>query len=175
MQGNILVETFEERDAITDQDGHDRIADLVGEPEAKAFTSHRTTANQPDAAEGRLQSLVHQPGQISRVELDAVPGPRQIATGEDEGRLVAVRPAQPLGFERQCGFVGSRSHHVAVDRCEELRDELRGHGVAAFELVRGLEPVHGSVPSSDEAVETRHHVDRDAGVRHRFLAAIQAR
>ena len=38
---------------------------LDGEPESKAFTGHCPTANEPDAAEGRLQSFFHEPRQVS--------------------------------------------------------------------------------------------------------------
>src|SRR5262245_34383601 len=83
-----------------------------------------------------------------------------MATSEDEGRFVAVRPPRPFGFKTKRGFVGSRSHDVTVDCVEERLDDARVHGVPAEEFVRGLEPVDAPVLSSDEAVEARGHVDR---------------
>ena len=105
------------------------------------------------------------------MELDGVPGPWQLATGEDEHGFVAVRPPEPLGFKAKRGLIGSRSHDVAVDRLEERFDESRVHGVPACEFVRGFEPVDAPVLSGDEAVEARRHVDRDAriSVCHRFV------
>src|SRR6185503_17500796 len=125
VQGDVLVKPVEERDSITNQDGHDRIANFVGQSEAKAFTGYFTTSNEPDAAEVRLQSLVHQERELARIELNGIPGLPQLATGEDEGRLVAVGPTQPPGLEIQCGLIRSRTHDVAVDRPEELHDGFR--------------------------------------------------
>jgi hypothetical protein len=40
MKGDIFVELLEEADPITDQDWQDRITNLVGQPEAKAFATN---------------------------------------------------------------------------------------------------------------------------------------
>src|SRR5215469_3677522 len=98
----------------------------------------------------RLQSLVDQASEIARVELDRAPGLAQRAMGEDEGRLVAVRPAHALRLEIERRLIGSRTHYVAIDRLEERRDEFRGHGVPVLEGVRGLEPVDASISSRNE-------------------------
>ena len=135
VQGDILVEPVEEWDPFTDQDGHDRIANFVGQSEPKAFTRDGTPSDEPDATEGRFQPLLHQVREIARVELDRIPGPRQLATGQDERRLVAIGPTESLGLEVQCGLVGARAHDVAVNRLEELLDELRVQGVPVLELV----------------------------------------
>src|SRR5882724_4650864 len=99
------------------------------------------------------------------MELDSIPGPWEFATGEDEGWFVAVRPTQPLGLKTKRGLIGSRSHDVAVDRLEERLDESWVHYLPACELVCGFQPVDAPVPSSDEAVEARRHVDRHARIR----------
>ncbi len=111
------------------------------------------------------------------MELDGIPGPRQIATSEDEGGFVPVRPPRSLSFKTKRGLIGSRSHDVAVDRLEERLDESRVHGVPAYEFVRGFEPVDAPVLSSDEAVEARRHVDRYVRIRvcHRFALTSSAR
>src|SRR5678816_2422973 len=126
VQRDVLVEPLEEWDSITDEDGHDRITNLVGKPKAKAFTGNCATSNEPNTREGWLQSIINQPRKVSRVKLNAIPGPWEFASGEDEGWLFAVGPAEPLGFKLQGRFVGSRSHHVAVDSLQERCNELRG-------------------------------------------------
>lgn len=47
MKGDILVHLLEKRNAITDCDRQDRIVDLVGQAEPKAFARHRATACEP--------------------------------------------------------------------------------------------------------------------------------
>src|SRR5215831_6342436 len=175
MQSDVPVEALKERNALTNHDRHDRIAHLVGESEAQAGGGYVTTTDKPDAAEVRLQSLVHQAPEIARVELDCAPGLSQRAMGEDEGRLVAVRPAQPLRLEIERRLISSRTHDVAVDRLEERLDEFRGHGVPALKGVRGFEPVDASVSSRNEAVETRGHVNCDSrrSVLHRHASLLR--
>src|SRR5262249_31301572 len=114
-------------------------------------------------------ALVHEPRELAAVELDRPANSRQRTTREDERRLVAVRPAEPLRLEAQRGFVGLRPHDVTVDRREERLDLARIHALAVREVVRGLEPVDAAVRARDEAVEARRHVDRHArgGSRHR--------
>src|SRR4029079_18162516 len=89
---------------------------------------------------------------------------------ENEGRLVAVRPAQPLCLEIQRCLICARAHHVAIDRFEKRLDEAWLHGLAACEFVGRLEPVDAPVRASDESVKARSHVDRYAriSVCHRF-------
>ena len=96
------------------------------------------------------------------MELDRVSGAGECAVGEHECGFVAVRPTEPLGLEAKRGLVGSRSHDVAVDGLQELLDESRFHGNAVCEFVRCLEPIDASIPSRDEAIEARYHVDRHA-------------
>ena len=98
------------------------------------------------------------------MELDRIPGSRQIATSENEDGFVAVRPSQPFGFKIQRSFIGSRPHDVAIDRFEESLGEFWIKRIPAFEFVRGLEPVDAPVFSSDEAVEARRHVNRYARI-----------
>src|ERR1043166_9786667 len=164
MEGDVLVELLEEWDPITYQDRQDRITNFVGQPETQAFGGDDTAANKPDGTERGPQPPVDELREIARVELDGIAGPRELAPSEHEGGFVAVRPAEPPGLKTQCGFIGSCAHDVAVDRPEKRLDESRLHGVPTREFVRGLEPVDAPVLSSDEAVEARRHVDRDAGI-----------
>lgn len=69
---------------------------FVGQPGPQTFGRGDAASNEPHAAEGRPEAPVHELREITRVELDGFPDPRQFATGEDEGGLVAVRPSQPL-------------------------------------------------------------------------------
>jgi hypothetical protein len=95
---------------------------------------------------------IHVLCQVARVELNAVPGSRQVAAREDEGGFVAVGPPQPFGFKIKRGLIGARPHDVAVDRLEEGLDESWVQGFPAREFVRGFEPVDAPVLSGDEAV-----------------------
>src|SRR5262245_3083283 len=70
MQRDVLVKPVEERDSISNEYGHDRIANFVGQSEAKALTGDISTSSEPDAAEVRLQSLVHQGRKLTRVKLN---------------------------------------------------------------------------------------------------------
>src|SRR5262249_3728089 len=60
---------------------------------------------------------------------------------------------------------GSRTHDVAVDGPEEHFDRFLGYRVSTSKLSAVLEPVHASVFSCNEAVESRCHVDRYTGLR----------
>lgn len=60
-----------------------------------------------DRAKRRTKARVHERCDVARVELDTSSSARQLATSDDDGRFVAVRPAQSLGFEPQRGLVGS--------------------------------------------------------------------
>src|SRR5947209_7213505 len=122
MEGDVSVELLEEWDPITDQDRQDRIANFVGQPETKAFGGDDAASDKPDGPEPGPQAPIHEPCEIARGELDGIPGPGQLATREDEGGCVAVRPPQPFGLKTQCGLIGSRSHDVAVDRLEKRLD-----------------------------------------------------
>src|SRR5215469_17256188 len=97
--------------------------------------------------------------------------------GENEGRLVAVRPPHSLRLEIERRLISSRTHNVAIDRHEERRDEFRGHGVPVLKSVRGLEPVDASVSSRNETIETRRHVDRDSrgSVQHRHASLLRTK
>src|SRR5204863_1701648 len=112
MERDVAAEAFEERDPISDQDRQDGIIDFVGQPETKAFAGDCTTADEPDVAERRSQTLLYELREIARVELHALPFPRQLPSGEDEGWFVAIRPSLALGFEAQRGLIRPRSHDV---------------------------------------------------------------
>src|SRR5512134_3029097 len=107
VEGDVSVEPLEEWDPITNQDWQDRIADIVGQPETKAFGGDYTASNKPDGTERRPQAPIHERREIARVELDGIPGPRQLAMSEDEGGFVAVRPAQPFGLKTQRGLISA--------------------------------------------------------------------
>src|ERR1051325_8736873 len=107
MEGDVPVELLEERDPLTDQDRQDRKPELVGQAETQAFGGDDTASDKPDAAERGPQPPGHERREIACVELDGSPGPRQLATGENEGGFVAVGPPEPPGFEPQGGLVGS--------------------------------------------------------------------
>jgi hypothetical protein len=160
MEGDVSVELLEELDPIADQDREDRITNFVGQPETKAVGGEYTASNKPDATEGGPQAPIHELREIARVELDGIPGPRELTMSQNEGRLVAVRPPQAFGLKIQRSLVCSRSHDVAVDRLEERLDESWVHRLPVSEFVGGLEPVDAAIFSSDEAVEARRHVDR---------------
>jgi hypothetical protein len=135
VQGDVFVEPLKERDSAANQDRHDRIAHFVGQSAAQAFAGYVTTSDKPDVAEVRLQSLVHQAFEVAAVELNGIPGLPQLATGQDEGRLAAVGPTQPFCLEIQRGFIGSRTHDVAVDGAEELLDGFLGQRLSTFKVV----------------------------------------
>src|SRR5262249_37572961 len=99
MQGDVSVELLKEWNPVTNQDGHDRIANFVGQPEAKAFGGNGTTPDKPDAAKRGPQAAIHELREIAPVELDRVPRPGQVSARENERGFVAVRPPEPLGFE----------------------------------------------------------------------------
>ena len=63
------------------------------------FAGHSATSHKPDAAERSPQLLIHELCEIACMELDRIAGSGKIATSEDEGRLVAVGPAESLGFK----------------------------------------------------------------------------
>src|SRR5690349_2378739 len=164
MDSKMTVEPVEERDPGTDQDWKDRVANFIGESETKALRGDHASSSKPDIAKPGAEIFVHELREIARVNGDVPPGYRQLATTEDEGGFLAVRPPEPFGFERQRGLVGSRSHHIAVDGLEEGLDESGLHRGSACEFVRGLEPVDASVLARDETVETRCHMDRHARI-----------
>ena len=53
MEANITVESIEERNALANQDRHDRVPNFVGEAEAKVFAGNRATSNKPDGEYSR--------------------------------------------------------------------------------------------------------------------------
>src|SRR5262245_36239793 len=82
MERDISVELLEKGDPTTNQDRQDRIANFVGQAEAKAFAAHGAASDDPDAAERGSQPLVHKVRDIARVEFDRLAGPRKIARRE---------------------------------------------------------------------------------------------
>src|SRR5260221_7018059 len=107
MERDVLVELLEEGDPIANQNRQDRIANLVGQPETKALTADDAPSGEPDAAEPGPQAPIHELREIAGVELDGVPGPRQLTMSENEGRLVAVHPPEPPGLKSQRGLIGA--------------------------------------------------------------------
>src|SRR6185312_3866559 len=75
MEGDVAVELLEEWDPIADQDRQDRIADLVGQPETKAFAGNHSASDKPDGREPGPQVPIHELREIAGVELDGIPGP----------------------------------------------------------------------------------------------------
>ena len=169
MQRDVFVELIEERNAITNQDRQNRIANFVGQPQTEAFARDRTAPSKPDVTEPGTQVTIYELREIARVELDCGSGPWQLASREDESWFVPVGPPEPFGFESKRGLIGSRSHHIAVDRLEKRLDESWVHRVSACVFVRRFEPVDAPVPSRDEAVEARRHVDRYTRIRIRHV------
>src|SRR6266478_6061139 len=87
VEGDVLVEVLEEGDPIANQNRQNRIPNLVGQPETKAFTADDAPSGEPDAAEPGPQAPIHELREIAGVELDGVPGPRQLTMSENEGGL----------------------------------------------------------------------------------------
>src|ERR1044072_5812609 len=106
MEGDVPVELLEEWAPVANHARQYGIAKVVGQPAAKAFAGDHTASHEPDAAERGPQAPIHELREIAGVEVDGLPDPRQLAAGEDEGGLVAVRPPQPSGFEPQRGLIG---------------------------------------------------------------------
>src|SRR5205823_5141475 len=75
-------------------------------------------------------------------------------------RFVAIYPSKPLGLKVQRSLVRPRPHDVAVDRFKKGVDERRVHGLPVRKLIGSFEPVDAPVLSSNEAVQTRRHVNR---------------
>src|SRR6478735_4590206 len=65
MKGDVLVEPLKKRNALANQDRQDRIADFVRQSEPKAFTTHGAAADEPYAAKGWSQPVIHQPRKIA--------------------------------------------------------------------------------------------------------------
>jgi hypothetical protein len=65
MEGDVSVELLEERYPIANQDRQDRIANFVGQPEAKAFAGDCTASNKPDATERGPQAPIHELREIA--------------------------------------------------------------------------------------------------------------
>jgi hypothetical protein len=65
MEGDVSVELIEEWDPIPNQDRHDRITDLVGQPETEAFPGDDTATNKPDAVERGPQASIHELREIA--------------------------------------------------------------------------------------------------------------
>ena len=83
----------------------------------------------------RPETAIHQLRKTARVELNGIPGSRQLAAGEDEGGFVAVCPPQPFGLKTQRRLIRSRSHDVAIDRFEERLYESWVQSLPAREFV----------------------------------------
>jgi hypothetical protein len=106
MEEDVSVELLKKRYSIANQDRQDRITNFIGQPETEAFARNYTTSNKPDGTKRGPQVSIHELHKIACAELDGIPGPRQIATSEDERGFVAVRPTEPFGFETQRGLIG---------------------------------------------------------------------
>jgi hypothetical protein len=59
MEHNVIFELLEKRDAITNDDGHNRIPDFIRQLETKAFSGEYAASNEPDGAEGISQALIY--------------------------------------------------------------------------------------------------------------------
>src|SRR4029077_17597544 len=59
MKGNVSVELLEEGYAVANQDRQDRITNLVGQPETKAFAGNQTASNKPDGTKLGPQVPIH--------------------------------------------------------------------------------------------------------------------
>ena len=164
MKDDVSVELLEEGYPIANQNWQDGITNFVGQAETKALAGNDAASNKPDVTECGSQVSIHQLRKIARVELDGTSGSRQIASSEDEGGFVAVRPPKSFGFKTQRGLIGSRPHDVAVDRLEKCLDESWVQVVPAREFVRRLHPVNAPVLSGNETVEARRHVNRYARI-----------
>jgi hypothetical protein len=60
VQRNVSLERVEESNAVANHDRQDGVANFVGQPESKTFGGHHTAANEPDAAELRTQTFIHE-------------------------------------------------------------------------------------------------------------------
>jgi hypothetical protein len=54
MERHLLAQSFEEGDALSNQDGENGIANFICQAEAKALARYRTAADKPDIPEVRL-------------------------------------------------------------------------------------------------------------------------
>src|SRR5690349_22712923 len=162
MQRKVIVELSKKRNAFTNQNRQDRITHFVSEAELKTFGADAASANEPDASIGGSQAVVDELREIPGVELDCFTRSRQVASRQNESGFVSVSPSKSLRFKPKRGLVSSRSHYVAIDGFQKCRDEIGVHRFAAFECVRGFEPVDATVLARDESVEACCHVDRYA-------------
>src|SRR5262245_21071902 len=99
MKREIAIELFEKRDARADHHRQNRVTNLISQAKPQTVAARRTTADEPDRSKGRTQSLVDEPRQVTRVELDRLPAARQVAMREDEGRRIAVQPPRSRRLE----------------------------------------------------------------------------
>jgi hypothetical protein len=60
MKSDVSVELLEKRNPIANQDRQDRITNLVGQPETKAFPGDCTASNKPNATEPGPQAPIHE-------------------------------------------------------------------------------------------------------------------
>ncbi len=93
MQRHVTTHGLEEAHAVTDDDGHHGVANLVDQPQSQTLATERSATDDPDVAEAGLHLLVQQPTEVARPELDGVVGFGQVTTRGHEDRLVSVRPA----------------------------------------------------------------------------------
>src|SRR5689334_10062351 len=64
MEGDVTIELVKERDPVANQDRQDRIAYFVGQSATKALSGNGAPAGKPDAAEGGVQTPIHELSQI---------------------------------------------------------------------------------------------------------------
>jgi len=60
MEGDVSVELLKERYPIANQDRQDRITNLVGQPETKAFAGNYTASNKPDGTKHGAQMPIYE-------------------------------------------------------------------------------------------------------------------
>src|SRR5690606_34882922 len=109
VQGDVVIQALGKVDAVSQYDRHDGEEDVVRQAKAQALATDHPTADEPDAAVGRLQPVVDENGEVAGVEPNGVPGSGELAARQNEGRLLAVRPSESLLLESQRRLVGSRA------------------------------------------------------------------
>src|SRR5512139_1409122 len=60
VQRHVAAQVLEEADALADDDGHDRVAHLIHQPQPQGLAAQHATAHDPDAVEPRPQPGIDQ-------------------------------------------------------------------------------------------------------------------
>ena len=75
MKGDVAAGLPEKRNALTNQDRDDRVANFVGQPESEAFRGDKTATNKLNGAEPGSQAQIYESREIAGAEFDSIPGP----------------------------------------------------------------------------------------------------